>query len=109
MKAALALLSGCALLAATGAALSQAQTQPTAPAPAQAPQPQPPAEPGTSLNLKLEDPALSSRPRIRFGPTEQQQDAGGLPSLGADARRVEEIPRSGSRASPYPPDTNPGR
>ena len=68
-----------------------------------------PAEPGTGLDLKLEDPALSTRPRIRFGPAEQPQDAGPLPSLGADARKAEEIPRSGSRTSPYPPDTNPGR
>ena len=85
-----------------------AQTPAAAPSPEQPQQQQPRAEPGTSLNLKLEDPALSSRPQIRFGPAEPQ-DAGGLPSLGADARRVEEIPRSGSRTSPYPPDTNPGR
>jgi hypothetical protein len=105
MKAAApAVLAACALLAAAGPASSQ--EKPTLPSSAASEQK--PAEPGTNLDLKLEDPALSSRPRIRFGPAEPQ-DAGGLPSLGADARKVEEIPRSGSRTSPYPPDTNPGR
>jgi hypothetical protein len=104
MKTPLALLAACALLAATDAALAQAPA--TTPSPAPAPQ-QPPAEPGPSLNLKLEDPALSARPPIRFGPAEQESSS--LPSLGADARRVEELPRSQSRTSSYPPDTNPGR
>ncbi len=101
MKAALALLVAFAFISAP------APAQAPAPAPGGQPQQQPQAEPGKSSDLKLEDPALSSRPRIRFGPAEQ--DAGGLPSLGGDARRVEETPPPGSRTSPYPPDTNPGR
>lgn len=104
MKAAFAAFAACAFVT---MAFSQEKT--TTPSSAELAPQQKPAEPGTGLNLKLEDPALSSRPRIQFGPAPQQQDAGGLPSLGADARKVEEIPRSGSRTSPYPPDTNPGR
>jgi hypothetical protein len=102
MKVALALLVAFAFISA-GPATAQAP----APAPGGQPQQQPQAEPGKNPNLKLEDPELSSRPRIRFGPAEQ--DAGGLPSLGDDARRIEQTPRSDARTSPYPSDTNPGR
>ena len=109
MKAAFAVFAAVftasALVTSAGSALSQEKTT-TPSSEQQAPQ-QAPAETGTSPNLKLEDPALSSRPRIRFGPAEQESS--GLPSLGADARKVEEVPRSGARTSPYPPDTNPGR
>jgi hypothetical protein len=104
MKVAFAAFAACAFVT-----IAFSQEKATTPSSAQPTPPQAPEQAGTSLNLKLEDPALSSRPRIRFGPAEQRQDAGGLPSLGADARKAEEIPRSGSRASPYPPDTNPGR
>lgn len=106
MKAAFAAFAACAFVTMAGSTLSQEKA--TAPSSAQPAPQQAPAEAANSLNLKLEDPALSSRPRIRFGPAEPQ-DAGGLPSLGADARKVEQIPRSGARTSPYPPDTNPGR
>lgn len=104
MKAAVALLVALAFVAA-GPATAQAP----APAPGGQPQQQQPKEePGTSLNLKLEDPALSSRPPIRFGPAED--NAGSLPSLGADARAIEKssAPRPSSGTSPFPPDTNPG-
>jgi hypothetical protein len=85
-----------------------------APAAAQAPAPEPktaqppPEAPRPKLNLKLDDPAAAARNSVRFGPAEKQ-DAPGLPSLGGEARPLEPAtPRPGTRASPYPPDTNPG-
>jgi hypothetical protein len=102
MKAAFAVFAACAFVT-----MAYSQEKTTTPSSAQPTPQQAPEQSGTSLNLKLEDPALSSRPQIRFGPAEQESSA--LPSLGADARKVEEVPRSGARTSPYPPDTNPGR
>ena len=102
MKSAPALLVACALLAAAGPAASQA------PAPGPQPPQQPPAAAGTELNLRLDEAERRSRPRIRFGPAEK--DAGSLPSLGANARPIDQSSgsASGSRPSPYPKDTNPG-
>jgi hypothetical protein len=106
MKSAPALLVACALLAASGPAASQAPAPAQAPAAAQQPQ-QPPPAAGTSLNLKLDEAELR-RPQIRFGPVDKDTD--GLPSLGANARPIDQSSgsRSESRSSPYPKNTNPG-
>ena len=95
-------LALAAVLLLAGTALAQAPA-----APEKKEQPQPKQEPaGARLNLSI-DGIDDSRGRMRFGPTEK--DAGALPSLGADAREIPKTPSTGSRMSPYPPDTNPGR
>jgi hypothetical protein len=91
------LLVAFSLLAAAGPVAAQAPAP--APSDAKASQ-QPPAQPGTKLNLKLDNPAQYSRETPREGGS-----ADVLPSLGANARPIEKAAPSAERTSPYPPDT----
>ena len=92
-------------LAFAAALPAAAQTPAPAPSSAQAPQ-QPAAQPGTSLNLKLNDPARYTRETPRDGGS-----ADVLPSLGGDARSLPARDSTPARSStsPYPQDTNPNR
>jgi hypothetical protein len=76
--------------------------------PAPAPEPKK-EEPPRRLNLSIDGIDSGPRGHVRFGAPEKEKEAGGLPSLGADAREIPKTPSTGSRTSPYPPDTNPGR
>jgi hypothetical protein len=104
MRSTLARIVALAFVATAAPAAAQAPAA-AAPSDAKAPQ-QPPAQPGTKLNLKLDNPAQYSRETPRDGGAEV------LPALGSNARPIpieQAPPRSGARTSPYPPDTNPGR
>jgi hypothetical protein len=100
MKSTLARMVALAFIATAAPATAQAPAP--APSDAKAP-PQPPAQPGTKLNLKLDNPGQYTR--------ETPRDSGAevLPGLGADARPIEKAPPSGARTSPYPSEPSAGR
>jgi hypothetical protein len=79
---------------------------------AQAPKPAPAEErgaaPGPRLNLKLDDAARYTRETPRED-ADGKGAAGNLPSLGGDSVSLERAPRSDSRPSPIPKDTEAGR
>ena len=97
--------AGLLLLGAAGPAASQTPAEPQK-------QPEPAAAPReSSLNLKLDEAELRSLSRGTSGSRERPVEprADGLPSLGGEARRIEQAPQSSRQASPYPLDPSPGQ
>jgi hypothetical protein len=87
------------LLVVAGQALAQ-------PAPQQEPERKgAPSEP--RLNLRLDEADLRSLSRNTSGPPAptEEKSADGLPSLGADARKIEPPPPASETRRPYPSDT----
>jgi len=103
MRTAIAL----ALLLAVAPALADEPAPAAAPAPAaEPPKTRPP------LKLRLED-APGAAPRITFEPRESSGNAppaDALPALGGrTSPAFEQKAQPGTKGSPFPPDTNPGR